>query len=136
MSKSKILLALAALSGSLLLGACAPTTTPGGWAAAGCYDSPTADVPDLRYSGTPNVAGNLTAAWDLASFTLVTDGSCAGIPLTGQYAFTMVRASSEPLALTTCSSLGQGAAASQMQSEYPLLPADAWVCATPEPAAS
>ncbi len=136
MSTPKLLLVLAALGGSLLAASCAPApSTPGGWVAAGCYNSPTADIPDLRYSGVPNSVGNLTAAWDLATFTLVTNGTCAGIPLTGDYAFTMVRAASESAAVTACAGLGQGAGAAQMQPEYPSLPADAWVCNAPEAAA-
>ena len=137
MRTKKILLVLAVLGAPLLAAACAPTTpgTPGAWVAAGCYDSPTADVPDLRYNGTPNQVGNLTASWDLATFSLISNGTCSGLPLTGEYAFTMVRATSQSVAATTCASLGQGAGAGQLQSEYTLLPADAWVCNAPEAAA-
>jgi len=98
------------------------------WAAAGCYDSPGSGTPDLRFSGSENVRGNLTVSLDLTSFTLADDGTCAGVPLGAPNSLTLVRAADEPAAVDRCATLGLEDGVGQIQSEYPGFPADAWVC--------
>jgi hypothetical protein len=105
-----------------------PTST---WAAAGCYNSPTADAPDLRFSGTADAKGNLTVSLDIATFSLSTDGSCAGVPLGDPYTLTLVRGASEGSAAATCALLGLNNGVGPAATEYPSLPADAWICNPP-----
>jgi len=128
MTSTRLLLALIVAGGSAALAACAPPTTANGFAPAGCYDSPAADAPDFRFNGVANSVDNLTAALDLATFSLSSNGSCAGIPLTAPYAFTVVRATSDLAATVACTSLGLPDGAGQLQIDYPGFPADAWVC--------
>jgi hypothetical protein len=130
MTKTKMLFAVLAAAGAIGATACAPTPTgpEGPWAAAGCYDSPVADAPDLSYNGVADSLGNLKATLQVPGFTLSTDGSCAGVPLTGEYALTLVRAADEDAAELRCVGLGLAAGAGQIISEYPGFPADAWVC--------
>jgi hypothetical protein len=122
---------VAALLALLVAAGCTPTTPPTTWLAAGCYNSPVADAPDVRFSGTPNAAGNLTVSLDISSFTLSTDGTCAGVPLGSPYTLTLVRAADETAALAACTAAGQNDGAGQAQSEYPSFPADAWICNPP-----
>jgi len=132
MNRTRLLLALIIAGGSVGLAACAPSTPGTGFAPAGCYDSPTAGAPDFRFNGVANSVDNMTAALDLATFTLSSNGTCAGVPLTAPYAFTVVRASDETAATVACTSLGLSAGAGQLQIDYPGFPADAWVCNPPE----
>ncbi len=124
--------AAAAMAASVAVG-CTPTTPPAPWAAAGCYNSPVADSPDLRFNGTANAADNLTVSLDLSSFALSTDGTCAGLPLGAPYALSLVRAADSAAAEARCVTLGLDNGVGQIQSEYPTFPADAWVC-NPAPA--
>lgn len=130
MTKTKMLFAVLAAAGALGATACAPT--PGGpgdsWAAAGCYDSPVADAPDLTYNGVADSVGNLHASLQVPQLTLSSDGSCSGVALTGEYSLTLVRAADEAAAEVRCVGLGLAAGAGQIISEYPGFPADAWVC--------
>jgi len=130
MTKTKLLFAAFAAAGALGATACAPTSGGPGdsWAAAGCYDSPVADAPDLTYSGVADSVGNLNASLQVPQLTLSSDGSCAGVALTGEYSLTLVRATDEAAAEVRCVSLGLAAGAGQIISEYPGFPADAWVC--------
>lgn len=130
MSASKSLLIALALLGSVAGVACAPMPSPT-WLAAGCYNSPVADAPDFRFSGTPNVPGNLTVAIDISTFTLSTDGTCSGLPLGEPYSFTLVRADDAPAAELRCSTLGLDNGVGQIAADYPSFPADAWVCNPP-----
>jgi hypothetical protein len=132
MNTTKALLVLAVVAGAFTLASCAPKapSTPSTWPAAGCYDSPTPGTPDLRFSGSPGVVDNLTASIleIIPAVTISSNGTCSGIPLGAPYALTVVRASSEGSALTTCIALGLGAGVGQMNLEYPAFPADAWIC--------
>ena len=132
MNRTRLLLALVIAGGSVALASCAPSTPGTGFAAAGCYDSPTAGAPDFRFDGVANSVNNMTAALDLASFTLSSNGTCAGVPLTAPYAFTLVQAAGETAATVACTSLGLSAGAGQLQLDYPSFPVDAWVCNPPE----
>lgn len=115
-----------------VLGAAGCTTPPAsGWVAAGCYNSPSVDAPDVRFSGVADVAGNLTVSLDIATFSLSTDGTCSGVPLADPYRLSMVRAADETAAATKCVALGLNDGAGQAQLEYPTLPADAWICNPP-----
>jgi hypothetical protein len=87
-----------------------------------------AETPDLRFSGSANAVGNLTVSLDLSSFTLATDGTCAGVPLGAPYSLTLVRADDEPAAVDRCATLGLDDGVGQVAAEYPGFPADAWVC--------
>lgn len=128
MNRTRILAVAAIAIGTIGAAACTPSPSPEPWLAAGCYDSPVADAPDLRYSGTQDTVGNLTVALDIADFTLSEDGTCAGIPLGEPYTFTLVRAADQAAAEALCDSLGQVDGAGQIASDYPAFPADAWVC--------
>lgn len=129
MSRSIFIVVAAALVVGVAAGCTAPPAPP--WAPAGCYDSPVADAPDFRFSGTPNTKDNLTVALDVATLSLSTNGSCAGVPLGAPYAFTLVRAADEPAAQTLCAAAGLQQGAAQISSDYPSFPADAWVCNPP-----
>jgi hypothetical protein len=130
MSASKSLFIALALLGSVAGVACTPAPTPT-WLAAGCYNSPAPDAPDFRFSGTPNVPGNLTVAIDISTFTLSTDGTCSGLPLGEPYSFTLVRAADEAAAEVRCATLGLDSGVGQIAADYPSFPADAWVCNPP-----
>jgi hypothetical protein len=136
MSRTRTVAVVIAALGAIVAVGCTPQTPGGGgsFAPAGCYDSPVADAPDFRFNGVPNQKNNLLVSIDIATFTLSTDGSCAGIQLADPYAFTLVRATSESAAAALCESLGLPAGAGQIQAEYPDFPADGWVC-NPPPAA-
>jgi hypothetical protein len=116
--------------GAFIAAGCAPMTPPT-WLAAGCYNSPVADAPDFRFSGTPNVPGNLTVAIDISTFTLSTDGTCSGLPLGEPYSFTLVRAADDAAAALRCSTLGLDNGVGEVSADYPSFPADAWVCNPP-----
>jgi hypothetical protein len=130
MTRVKLLSAVLVAAGALGATACTPTPTgpTGPWAAAGCYDSPVAEAPDLSYSGVVDSVGNLKATLLVPGLTLSSDGSCAGVPLTGEYALTLVRAADEAAAELKCVGLGLSDGAGQIISDYPGFPVDAWVC--------
>ena len=131
-SRNLLVLSVVAVLFGTALGACTPMTPIGGdWLAAGCYNSGVVGAPDFAYNGTPNAAGNLTVALDIATLSLSENGSCAGIPLAAPYAFTLVRANGDLAAGAICSGLGLGDGVGQIQSDYPAFPADAWVCNPP-----
>lgn len=130
MSRSRILVVAVAAVGAFIAAGCAPMTPPT-WLAAGCYNSPVADAPDFRFSGVANVAGNLTVSLDISTFTLSTDGTCAGVPLGAPYSFSLVRAADATAAGVACTALGLSDGVGQIQADYPGFPADAWVCNPP-----
>jgi hypothetical protein len=135
MNQTKALLVLALTVGALVMASCTPaTTTPGSWPGAGCFDSPTAGSPDLRFNGTPGVVNNLTASLEVPAMTISTNGTCSGVALGAPYALTVVRASTEGAAVTSCVALGLGSGVGQLKTEYPGFPVDAWVCNPAEPA--
>lgn len=120
--------ATAAAVAAILTAGCAPMGPTAPWAAAGCYDSPGSETPDLRFSGSENVRGNLTVSLDLATFTLADDGTCAGVPLGAPNSLTLVRADDQQAAVDRCATLGLDNGVGQIRAEYPGFPADAWVC--------
>ncbi|MEI7885822.1 MAG: hypothetical protein WCJ04_00365 [Actinomycetes bacterium] len=131
-SRNLFVLAVATAALAMSLGACTPAGPPNSsWLAAGCYNSSVVGAPDFAFTGTPNVAGNLTVALDIATLTLSENGSCAGIPLAAPYTFTLVRGSGNLAAGAICAGLGFGNGVGQIQSDYPAFPADAWVCNPP-----
>ena len=131
-SRNLLVLIVVAVVLGTTLGACAPAGPANGdWLAAGCYNSGVVGAPDFAFNGTPNAAGNLTVALDIATLTLSENGTCAGIPLAAPYSFTLVRATGDLAAGAICSGLGLGAGVGQIQSDYPAFPADAWVCNPP-----
>jgi hypothetical protein len=132
MSRTRTVAVIAAAIGAIVAVGCTPQTPGGGtFAPAGCYDSPVADAPDFRFNGVPNQRNNLLVSLDISTFTLSTDGTCAGVQLSDPYAFTLVRATSEGAAAATCEGLGLAAGAGQIQADYPEFPADGWVCNPP-----
>lgn len=131
MSRSSRLMMVAALFGVLVAAGCTAPTPPATWLAAGCYNSPVADAPDVRFNGVANAEGNLTVSLDISTFTLSTDGTCAGVPLGDPYTLTLVRAADETAAVAACSTLGLENGVGQADSEYPALPSDAWICNPP-----
>ncbi len=131
MSRSAVRSAAAALLvASAALGACTTPSSPS-WAEAGCYDSPEADAPDLRFSGSANRNGNLTVSLDLSTFTLSDDGTCSGVPLGEPNTMTLVRAGDEAEATADCVALGYSNGVGQIELQYPAFPSDAWVCNPP-----
>lgn len=131
MMRTRIVAAVIVGLGSVAAVGCAPEAPgggTGGWVAAGCFDAPAEGIPDLRYSGTPNVVGNLTASVDPSTFALSANGTCAGVALDAPNNFTLVRAADATAASSTCSTLGLSNGVSQVNAEYPGFPADAWVC--------
>jgi hypothetical protein len=134
MTRTTLMAAVLIAAGGALLSSCAaaPTGPAGPWAAAGCYDTPTADAPDLLFSGVADSVGNLNATLLVPQFTVSSNGTCAGVPLNGEYSLTLVRADDEDAAEIRCVSLGLAAGAGQINQDYPGFPADAWVC-NPEP---
>jgi hypothetical protein len=131
MMRTRIVAAVIAGLASVAAVGCAPEAPgggTGGWVAAGCFDAPAAGIPDLKYSGTPDVVGNLTASVDPSTFALSTDGTCAGVELGAPNTFTLVRAADAAAAELRCATLGLDDGVSQVNAEYPAFPADAWVC--------
>jgi hypothetical protein len=132
MMRTRIVAAVIAGLASVAAVGCVPEAPggggTGGWVAAGCFDAPAADIPDLNYSGTPNVVGNLSASVDPSTFALSTNGTCAGVPLGAPNNFTLVRAADAAAAAGACTTLGLDNGVSQVNAEYPAFPADAWVC--------
>jgi hypothetical protein len=130
MSRSGRLTLVAVLFTVLVAAGCAPSA-PGTWAAAGCYNSPSVDAPDVRFNGVANAKGNLSVSLDIATFTLSTDGTCSGVPLGDPYTLTLVRGAGETTAAATCTSLGLDNGVGPARTEYPGFPADAWICNPP-----
>ncbi len=131
MTRSRIFVAAVLAIGTMAAVGCVPGAPSGPWLAAGCYDSPVADAPDFFFTGSPNNAGNLRVRLDIATFTLSTNGSCAGIELGAPYTFTLVRAADQAAADTACSTLGLDDGAGPIGQDYPAIPADGWVCNPP-----
>jgi hypothetical protein len=133
MARSKLVMLVVALGMVGVASGCVVPPTSGGWMAAGCFDSPSVDAPDLRFSGVADAPGNLTVAMDITSFSLSSNGTCAGVPLGAPYTLTLVRADSQVAADAKCVTLGLENGSGQAQLEYPGMAADAWVCNPPEP---
>lgn len=93
---------------------------------AGCYDNTLPGQPDILYSGTPNVVGNVTLKGTLP-ITFSFDGTCAGpdTMATG----TVVRAFDVGTATTLCQSLvPTSPGASNLLSKGFAVPTDVWGC--------
>jgi hypothetical protein len=121
--------ALAAMvaAGSVVAVGCTPPPTSGGGStttttaisgnpAAACYNASTGG--DVRYSGTPNVVGNLT---EYAS----TNGSCGGGVVDSEGI--LVLAEGEPAASAACFALGRESAYSPADHGI-TMSASAWFC--------
>jgi hypothetical protein len=90
-----------ALMAGTALSSCCPPAPPGTAApVAGCYDNDQIMIGDLRYTGVPNVLGNMI-------FHGSNDGSCSG-PITPESNETLVVATSAQSAFEICTELRGG----------------------------
>jgi hypothetical protein len=112
------LLVLALMAGTALSSCCPPA--PPGTAApvAGCYDNDTFIIADYRYTGVPNVLGNMIIHGS-------SDGSCSG-PTFPEQNRTLILATSAQSAAEICTELGGSSepAGKWFDAGYRAMPAD------------
>jgi len=96
------------------------TTTAPMWLAGGCLDSTVGGRLDLRYTGTPNVRGNLRPHSS-------TDGTCSGPDI---YYNTLVRAVEQAAANSLCGTLEGYPLAHRLAPAAFDVPDDAYICDT------
>lgn len=90
------------------------------WFPTGCYDSPNANIADLRYQGPANALGNFAAYQS-------TNGTCSSnvVPVNGA----IVRGDASADALPVCQGLGRTQVLNLVTFYgYTDVPADSWLC--------
>ncbi len=113
---------LALMAGTALSSCCPPPPPPDTAApVAGCYDNDTFIFADYRYTGIPNVLGNMIIHGS-------SDGSCSGATAPEQNR-TLILATSPLAAEEICAELGGTLNGKWFDAGYRAMPADnAYVC--------